>query len=449
MTVLDFFKDYTTQVKQFATDTLNIKDQWGTIQNGNVWCNCIIEQTMFIAVAEQRKSKIEYLIDAEEGEEGQAQAVALGYTHLNAGSKHNRGHLKKLENRMRRDYPDLFARCLSIAQEMKKKPLISMPSFLERKIKLSVVIPVLNDNKELNATLDSLRETAGNPALYEAVIIDDWSDQPAVLEKQNQLPNFQLHRNDMRIGAAQSRHRAAEIATGDYLFLIDAHSRFAPNWLENAMERIIDRPQTMHNAVCLGLDYEKADCLENAVGRYCGASLLIYQKETGEVFEGKWNKYNPMDDEEISCTMGACYFIPRPWFFKIGGLKSLRMWGCEEQYLSLKCWMAGGEIRFLNMVELGHKFRSKAPYCSESWNILYNKIRMWHELLDTRSRDRLMRNVCKYPTYGSAMKQIWKDWDDIADERRYYQSIIVRDFDWYCHKFELENPLNHKHEHAN
>jgi len=308
--------------------------------------------------------------------------------------------------------------------------------------KLSVIIPVLNDTQELNATLASLIATGGDPNRYEAIVVDDGSVTPAKIFEANKRPNIHLYRNNQRRGGGAARHQAAELATGDYLLLMDAHSRFAAYWLDRALERIVGNPTTIYNGMCLGLDFGERNTLEKAAGRYCGAYLVLHNPKTNEIFEGKWLTFTPEDDEEIPCLMGACYFVPRPWFFKLGGLKGLKLWGSEEPYLALKCWLAGGNIRFLKTVEIGHKFRTAAPYHTDYSDVLYNKMRPIYELMDEETRSFLYEKLKPHEGFETAFKNINRDMNEILQDRDYYQKLLVKDLHWFCERFNIKHPLD-------
>ena len=64
----------------------------------------------------------------------------------------------------------------------------------------------------------------------------------------------------------------------------------------------------------------------------------------------------------------------KDWFFHIKGLGQTMMWGSEEPILSVKSWFAGGDVRLMKSVKLGHKFRDQSPYSTNFSHIHYNKI---------------------------------------------------------------------------
>jgi glycosyltransferase involved in cell wall biosynthesis len=299
---------------------------------------------------------------------------------------------------------------------------------------LSIVITSLNEQDETNLTIDSIRRTAGNDV--EIIVVDDFSDEPVKLNDKRTI----LHRNAKRIGVGGSRHLAATFATASHLLLTDAHMRFEPKWLNNTLHRIVGRPSTIHCGACLGLDEEQMDITKHK-GMYCGATLCIHNPQTNEIFEGKWiDDKLGQDDYEIACLMGASYFVPKEFFFKIRGLAALKMWGCDEPYLSVKTWLSGGEIRMMKTVRIGHKFRNSAPYVTGVPNLVYNKIRCLTTLFDPSLANFLINKIPKNGDFIAAMQMIEKDKKIIDEHTAYYRDIFIRDIYWYANKFNIKMP---------
>jgi glycosyltransferase involved in cell wall biosynthesis len=310
--------------------------------------------------------------------------------------------------------------------------VVGRPCSKVEKPKLSVVITVLNDQEELLETIKSIRETSPKREV-EIVVIDDASAKPA------EVPgDVLLKRNPARVGCGASRHLGAELAMADHLLFIDAHMRFVPGWYGKALLKIKARPTTLHCATCLGLGYGTMD-LGQHKGAYHGARLVFDDAE-GHVFEGVWAGSKSEDDYEIQCVMGACYFIPKDFFFKIGGLKSNWLWGADEPVLSLKAWLAGGDVRLLKDVQIGHKFRSEAPYTTDSGAVVYNKLRGMAVTLPEKEFERLDAVLVKDTAYPGAKQKFEADLEEILLERAEFRKVASRDVEWFKKKFS--NPVN-------
>ena len=297
---------------------------------------------------------------------------------------------------------------------------------------LSIVIPVLNDNEEANLTIESIRATSPNDV--EIIVVDDCSDTPVKLTD----PHVKLTRREQRMGAGNSKHLGVELANSKHVLLIDSHMRFANDWYEQAMKLLPDSPKTLWCAICIGLN---KDCMDMAHprGAYYGANLVLYDDKK-RIFQGVWTKKMPGENYEISCAMGACYFVNRDWFLRIGGTKSHKMWGSLEPFISIKYWLSGGEVRLMSNVKIGHKFRNEAPYSTEIKYIEYNKIRPMKTILPDEMYKLLLSKIPDDVNKVSALQIIEKEKGDIESEQEHYRKIFVHDIYWFLKKFGISNP---------
>jgi glycosyltransferase involved in cell wall biosynthesis len=273
------------------------------------------------------------------------------------------------------------------------------------------------------------------------VVIDDASQVPLSLEEKK----CNLIRNEERAGVAASRHIGALHSTGDFLLLTDSHVRFEPGWYETLMERIKDRPTTMHNLLCVQLVPGMMDMAQSR-GTYHGAYIHFYgpdQNDGGrmQTLEGKWAKERPgEDDYPLSCIMGAGYVMPTDFYFHVGGLRLLKGWGLDEPFLSLKWWLAGGDIRMLKSVRIGHQFRQSTTYKTDQWKVTFNKLALCHTCLPKERAAALIATLPNSEDLTIAKRQINAEWNTILSERAYNMSVFVRSFEWYLSHFGLSCP---------
>lgn len=304
-----------------------------------------------------------------------------------------------------------------------------------KELPLSIIIPVLNDNDEVNLTIKSIRETTPNSV--EILVIDDGSDIPVVLDDKD----VKLFRFNDRLGAGQARHFGAVNAQSKHLLFIDSHMRFETGWYENAMCRVIGEENTLWCGACLGLDSSMMN-VKTPIGVYTGADLVLYKQSNNTIFDGVWKSdVVDSDDYEISCVMGACYFIHRDWYFHIRGLEQTMMWGSEEPILSIKTWLAGGKVRLMKSVRIGHKFRSSASYSTNVSHVYYNKFAYSYMLLPI---DMYNTIISKFPNDGNkiaALQLIEQNKSKLDEEKKYYISIFKHNIYWLCNKFGIEIPV--------
>jgi glycosyltransferase involved in cell wall biosynthesis len=306
--------------------------------------------------------------------------------------------------------------------------------FSNYEVPLSIVMPVLNDNEEANLTIASIRQTA--PPDVEIIVVDDASDAPVKLDD----PNAKLFRFAERRGIGQARHFGAEQATSKLLLFIDAHMRFDKTWFDNAISRVSKTPKTLWCGVCLGLNATVTD-IEKPKGVYSGADLHLYRAKGNEVFAGVWRRDTKgEDDYEIGCVMGACYFIHRDWFMHLRGWHQMRSWGGSEPIISTKVWLAGGEVRLMKSVRIGHKFRSSAPYSTNISSIIYNKLAYMYMMFPGDLYERLAAKIPDDANKVAALELVQRNKPQLDEERAYYKSIFTHDIYWLCEKFKIEIP---------
>lgn len=299
--------------------------------------------------------------------------------------------------------------------------------------KLSIIITCLDDHDLWN-TINSIENTAGGKA--EIIVVDDGSKTVP----NHDTPYVRVLRNSSRCGVGPSRTIGVHYATGDYVMIIDSHMRFKPGWYEEVMRRVESRPKTIHCAVCAGLDSKHMD-VNNPKGRYYGARFELFGPDPNRagsyrILEGTWNKEPPADDAELSCLMGACYVMPKQWFLHLDALRYLRSWGCDEQMLSLKCWLAGGDIRLMKPVEVGHVFLQgdeRPPYKTPVGHIAYNKLFLRHTLLpEVKFSDTQWVTVYGGGELSTGMKMASESSYLFETEKARNASIFKHNFQWYA-----------------
>lgn len=307
---------------------------------------------------------------------------------------------------------------------------------------LSVIIAAVND-PELDNTVASIRQTAG---AVEIVVIDDCSSSRIRLED----PTVRLFHNQLRCGVGPSRHLGVMRATGDVILICDAHMRFPSGWLTVAMSRFAQgaHAQTVYCAVCAGLNADAMD-LARPSQVYTGATINLDGRDRGDaakhqVLEPVWLPPNvtPEDDGEICCCMGAAYFMRRDWFLRLAALPHLRIWGGDELQLSIKSWLAGGDVRLLRAVAIGHIFAlkdAKPRFTAPRGVVIRNKLFSIETLLPgalrVRLRDSLKNHAGSEWSDGQAILRT--DWPIVERERLENSALFVRDFEWLAERFGL------------
>jgi len=206
----------------------------------------------------------------------------------------------------------------------------------------------------VETTVRELLQTSSGHA-REIVVVDDGSRVPVFLEH----PEVHLVRNPMPIGGARARRRGASLARGGVLVSMDAHMRFAPDWLDRMLEHVESGAllcaawwdYDLTRPLCWGADF-----------RWCGERNHKAGRSPGFAFRHR-TKYPGDGAVEVPMLIGACYMMLREGYDRLGGFSPFfRTWGRVEQDLSLRAWIVGLGLKCVPGAHVGHFTRPKHPY---------------------------------------------------------------------------------------
>jgi glycosyltransferase involved in cell wall biosynthesis len=107
-------------------------------------------------------------------------------------------------------------------------------------LRVSVVIPMRNEEKYIGRCLDSIIANHFPAAEYEVIVVDgDSSDRSRdiVLERQTLCPRLRLLRNPRRV-IPSALNLGIEQARGRYIVRMDAHSEYPPDYIANCVSEL-------------------------------------------------------------------------------------------------------------------------------------------------------------------------------------------------------------------
>lgn len=301
---------------------------------------------------------------------------------------------------------------------------------------LTVAFPTFHEPANAVNTAHSIRETTD--ADVEIVCVDDGSQDLPV-----EFPDYlrvKLFKTSTRIGSPAARHLAAVRANGTHILQCDCHCRFDKGWYEALTEMAFrgDRYKTVHCARMIALDRDHPT-LSNNNGVYSGAEFNFCKN--GKSLEAVWSPEKPGDDYELSAVMGSAYSYNRHWYLKLNPHRYLRSFGNEEESLSLKCWLAGGEIRLLKTVRVGHIFRTakdRVPYVIRHSSLFYNRLFLIKTCLPEDQQARFINAIQpKDIQFHKAMAMIEDDAHLIELARVENSLLFTQSFESFCKRFGL------------
>lgn len=273
--------------------------------------------------------------------------------------------------------------------------------------KLTVVIATRNDPM-LAHTLRSIGEQVP------VIIVDDQSDLPVHSDN----PNHMVIRNDNRLGPALSRNRGIKLVPRGWVMVTDSHMTFPDNWVDTATYRL---KHSKANQVWCSL--YKMDKVINSTwhdtATIAGADFFLWRNRSNEYAFADMSprRQCASDDACIPCVIGACYFFHTDLFYLIGGFDKFMGYGGDEPWLSLSCWMSGGQVQVMHDLPVIHHYQpslaNRRPVMSE-WET--NKLLILKRILRPEQYD------------------IFCSWLPVHDSVKHMvEMALLERTDWYIH----------------
>ncbi|MDR1225746.1 MAG: glycosyltransferase [Prevotellaceae bacterium] len=297
---------------------------------------------------------------------------------------------------------------------------------------LSVIIAFRNENIEVERTILEIKRTAGSSV--DIILVNDASEDSydyASIACKYQAAYIE---NSERQGCAQSREIGIKAAKTPCIFIVDGHMRFYDNsWHEEIVKAIKKNPRAVYCCRCKVWDYEEKE--ESPKEPNYGAYFKLYDIKTKEVMEVKWiskNIYRDTDEDivEIPCVLGACYAASKAYWDYLRGLCGLKLYSCDEAYISIKAWMEGGGCRLLKNVAVGHLFRDKFPYAVSEKEFLYNKAFIAETIFPNDIKEEINKKLklgLGFVDYSRLKRKL--NQEEIDDYKKYYSLALTAGFE--------------------
>jgi hypothetical protein len=240
---------------------------------------------------------------------------------------------------------------------------------------ISFVITARDEPPPLLArTVDELRATT--PVRdREIVVIDDGSKIPVG----GLPPDVEVVRNAEPHGVSRARRQGAAAASGRVLVCLDAHMTFDRAWLD-CMLAHVESGALLCSAFW---DYERGarHCC-GADLQWCGERDYARQRYPG--LQPSHRVRQPSGAApEVPMAIGACYMLLRSSYTKLGGFSPLfRVWGADEQDLSVRAWLAGLGVRCATDARVGHFWRPAFPYPVQFEHLEFNQLVLIRTVFD-------------------------------------------------------------------
>ena len=217
-----------------------------------------------------------------------------------------------------------------------------------RLVEVSFIIPLFNCLPLTQAMLASLRATLPVDLSHEIIFVDDGSTDGTRdwLRTLSVEPAIRVLLNDRNLGYAAANNRAAALATGQLLVLLNNDLVLTPRWLEPilAAHANIARSPTSDSAtppaaIIGNIQLNVATGAIDHTGIFINAKLKPQHDTTPPYTHRLFPFTNAL--REVIASTGACLSIPRTLWQQLGGFDEAFVNGCEDIDLCLRARAAG------------------------------------------------------------------------------------------------------------
>lgn len=299
---------------------------------------------------------------------------------------------------------------------------------------ISVLVPARNEGSRLAPTIEAIADARTTEASLEFVIVDDASDDGTVENLVSAVPRLLAHpRVDIRVcrvpaheGIYAARNRAAAMATGELLFMTDAHVRFSPGWDAYVMRHAAE------DRILAGTAADEASAF-----RGYGCGLLVPSMGTS------WNTA-PIDGlAPVQVAPCAATVIPRALFDRLGGYDpGMLVYGAGEPEFSVRAWLHGAEIYAAPGLEVHHRFKPRPEFVRFVASVhvlwMHNCLRFALLYLSPAGCLQVMRHFARTSEHFSQAAELVQR-SDVWQRRRWLEETRSRPFTWFVERFALRN----------
>ncbi|MBZ4687839.1 MAG: hypothetical protein PWQ96_1830 [Clostridia bacterium] len=284
----------------------------------------------------------------------------------------------------------------------------------------SVIIPCKNEGKNIKMTIDSIL-TNSCKVSKEIIVVDDASNDNCCHFLKNKEYRQISFYTTSGLGAAQARNYGAGLAKGEILVFCDAHIKVEAFWLQKLAEDIIKGDvKAVSPAIAV---LERVDQI--GFGQTWDSELKI-----------KWLINKPSSTTQVPLLPGGCMAIAQSAFEEVGGFdKGFKVWGHEDEEISLKLWLFNHPCAVNPAVTVEHLFRPKHPYRVLMYHVHYNLLRMAYSHFKMERVEKVKEKIKGIAYYEKLLKELLES--DVMKQRKIYFSSRTHDDDWFMCKFGI------------
>jgi glycosyltransferase involved in cell wall biosynthesis len=293
------------------------------------------------------------------------------------------------------------------------------PGVLPPTPRISVVVITRNEGNELEATVRILFGSAP-PGQLEMIVVDDGStdNSTGFLDA---MPEVKVVRSS-GVGVARARNLGASHASGDVIVFADAHVRAPGGWHVPVSDALRDERV---GSVAPGI-FSLTDPERRGFG----------MDVAGPDLRSSWLRKAGSAPYAVPVLPGGFLAMRRETYLKTGGYDpGMRQLGGNDAELSCRLWLSGYEQRVVPELEVGHLFRSAAPYPAKWVALLHNRLRMAMVHFHPQRVERVVHALQAYEAFPAAVAMTLDT--DVQERRTLMAQTRSFNDDWFFERFSI------------
>jgi GT2 family glycosyltransferase len=157
---------------------------------------------------------------------------------------------------------------------------------------------------------------------------------------------------------------------------------------------------------------------------------------TGPDLRAQWMRPPSLEPYAAQVLPGCFLAMRREVFERTGGFDpGMRKLGGNDAEISCRLWLLGYELMVVPQVEVGHLFRTVAPYEADWASLVHNRLRMAFVHFAPARVERVIRALRAYEAFPHALGLMLDS--DVQVRRQKLASERIHDDDWFFQKFTL------------
>lgn len=212
---------------------------------------------------------------------------------------------------------------------------------------VTVVVINLNGRDFLEACLQSVVDQDYPGEQIQLVVIDNASSDGSAEMVRERFPQARLEVNERNLGFAPVVNQGAELASGDYLALLNNDAVADPSWLQEAI-RVLE---VQSSAACVASKMLRDD---RRTIDYAGGQMAFY----GHGFAKGNREPDDPEDRKVRPTLfasGGAMVVRRQFFLGSGGFDSSYFAFFEDVDFGWRTWLLGQEVLYVPSSKVYHR----------------------------------------------------------------------------------------------